>query len=400
MSITEPGTALWPIALNPSDHPATAKDREAILADPGFGRSFTDNLVRATWTVDEGWHDARLEAYAPIALDPATNFMHYGQAIFEGLKAYRHADGSVKAFRPLQNAERFASSARRLAMAELPVELFIGSIEALVRQDRDWVPDGQEKSLYLRPFMISTEIGLGRAPGQPVRVPAHRVTGGSVLPAGPQAGQRVAVRRLRAGGAGGHGRGEVRRQLRGLPRGPGRGCPARLRPGRAGSTPSSGAGSRRWAGMNLYFVLGEGDSARLVTPALTGSLLPGITRSSLLTVATDLGIRAGRGQDQRRRLARGVRQRRDHRGVRVRNGRGHHPGRRGQVAHERRMDGGRGRHRDRSPRGCGRRSSTSRPARRPTRTTGCTPSADARSYGGDRRPDTAKVRLDVGSGNG
>ncbi len=108
MTTTDTGTALWPITISPSDHPATAADRDAILADPGFGRSFTDHMVRATWTADDGWHDARLEAYGPLVLDPATNFLHYGQAIFEGLKAYRHADGSIRTFRPIQNAERFA----------------------------------------------------------------------------------------------------------------------------------------------------------------------------------------------------------------------------------------------------------------------------------------------------
>ena len=166
MTATDSGTALWPISISPSDHPADAAERDAVLADPGFGRTFTDNMVRATWTEGEGWHDARLEAYGPLSLDPATNFMHYGQAIFEGLKAYRHADDSIWAFRPLQNAERFANSARRLAMAEVPPELFLGSIEALVRQDRAWVPSGQERSLYLRPFMVATEVGLGIRPAK------------------------------------------------------------------------------------------------------------------------------------------------------------------------------------------------------------------------------------------
>ena len=126
---------------------------------------------------------------------------------------------------------------------------------------------------------------------------------------------------------------------------------------------------RRWieemGGMNLYFVLGHGDSARLVTPELTGSLLPGITRSSLLTVAADLGIRAEEGQDQRRRVARGVRQRRDHRGLRLRHGRRHHAGRRGQVAHQRLRGRSARAAPARSRRGFVRRSSTSRPARPP-----------------------------------
>jgi branched-chain amino acid aminotransferase len=148
------GADLWPIELHASDHRLPADQREAILADPGFGKYFTDHMVTADWTQEKGWHNAQLLPYGPLSLDPATNFMHYGQAIFEGLKAYRHADGSIKTFRPIANAERFQRSARRLAMAELPVELFLASVNALVSQDRDWVPDGEDHSLYLRPFMI------------------------------------------------------------------------------------------------------------------------------------------------------------------------------------------------------------------------------------------------------
>ena len=117
--------------LNPN--PRAVADRAAILENPGFGKYFTDHMVRIDWDETNGWHDARLLPYGPIAIDPATNVLHYGQAIFEGLKAYRHADGSIVTFRPHMNAARFKRSARRLAMAEVPDELFVGSIEALVR---------------------------------------------------------------------------------------------------------------------------------------------------------------------------------------------------------------------------------------------------------------------------
>ena len=108
------------ITRTPSTAPRSAEQIAAVLENPGFGRVFTDNMVTIRWTEAEGWHDAQLVPYAPIPMDPATNFIHYGQAIFEGLKAYRHADGSIRTFRPIQNAERFANSARRLAMAEQP----------------------------------------------------------------------------------------------------------------------------------------------------------------------------------------------------------------------------------------------------------------------------------------
>ena len=121
-------------------------------------------MVTIRWTEDAGWHDAQLVPYAPIPFDPATNVLHYGQAIFEGLKAYRQADGSIATFRPEANARRFQRSADRLAMPELPEELFLASIEALVDQDRAYVPADPEESLYLRPFMFSTEVGLGVRP--------------------------------------------------------------------------------------------------------------------------------------------------------------------------------------------------------------------------------------------
>jgi branched-chain amino acid aminotransferase len=295
MTTTASGTALWPIELNPCDHPAAAEVRAAVLADPGFGRYFTDNLVRATWTEDLGWQDARLEVYAPLVLDPATNFMHYGQAIFEGLKAYRHADGSIKMFRPMQNAERFANSARRLAMAELPAELFLGAIEALVRQDRDWVPEGREKSLYLRPFMISTEIGLGVRPANRYEFILIASPAGAYFPRGVKPVTVWLSDDYVRAAPGGTGEakcaGNYAASLVAQAEAAQHGCDQVV---------WLDAIERRWieemGGMNLYFVLGSGDAARLVTPALTGSLLPGVTRSSLLTVAEDLGIRAEEGR--------------------------------------------------------------------------------------------------------
>src|SRR5690242_9645284 len=152
------------IELKPSAHPLSDAERRARLANPGFGRYFTDNMVTIRWTEGRGWHDAQLVPYGPIELDPATAILHYGQSIFEGLKAYRTADGGIQTFRPYANAARFQSSARRLAMAELPQETFVAAVEALVQQDQAWVPSEGEASLYLRPFMIATEVGLGVRP--------------------------------------------------------------------------------------------------------------------------------------------------------------------------------------------------------------------------------------------
>ena len=104
------------IEVTPSPHPVRPERLAEILADPGFGLHFTDHMFRAQWTPDAGWHDARITAYGPISLDPATAVLHYAQEIFEGLKAYRHPDGSIWAFRPEANAERMLRSARRLAL--------------------------------------------------------------------------------------------------------------------------------------------------------------------------------------------------------------------------------------------------------------------------------------------
>src|SRR6476646_3874008 len=145
-------------------------EREDILANPGFGKKFTDHMLLATWTAGEGWRDGRVTAYGPISLDPSAAVLHYAQEIFEGMKAYRHADGSIWTFRPEANAARFARSARRLALPELPEADFIESLRQLVSVDQAWVPAGDagEKSLYLRPFMFASEAFLGVRPAQRV----------------------------------------------------------------------------------------------------------------------------------------------------------------------------------------------------------------------------------------
>src|SRR5690606_16183364 len=122
---------------------------------------FTDHMITVTWTAEKGWHDAELKPYGPFQLDPATAVLHYAQEVFEGLKAYRHEDGSIWAFRPYANAERFRQSARRMALPELPEEEFVAAIDLLVRTDQEWVPAGGEKSLYLRPFMFASDVFLG-----------------------------------------------------------------------------------------------------------------------------------------------------------------------------------------------------------------------------------------------
>jgi branched-chain amino acid aminotransferase len=277
------------IALKPTSSPLAAAEREAILADPGFGRHFTDHMVTVSWTEGRGWHDAQLVPYAPLSLDPAVMVLHYGQAIFEGLKAYRQADGSIATFRPDANARRFQRSARRLAMPELPEDLFVASIEALVSQDRDWVPSGEERSLYLRPFMFSTEVGLGVRPANAYLYVLIASPAGPYFPRGLKPVTVWLSEEYTRAAPGGTGEakcaGNYAASLVAQAQAAAEGCDQVV---------WLDAIEHRWVeemgGMNLCFVLGSGADVRLVTPALNGSLLPGITRDSLLGVVRELGF--------------------------------------------------------------------------------------------------------------
>ncbi len=152
------------INVIPSSKPVPSDTRESYLAEPGFGRYFTDHMVLAEWNQSSGWGDAEVRAYGPLSMDPASMVFHYGQEIFEGMKAYSQPDGSISLFRPDANGLRFAKSAARIALPELPVDDFVACVAKLVEVDASWVPKRVGESLYIRPFMIATEIGLGVRP--------------------------------------------------------------------------------------------------------------------------------------------------------------------------------------------------------------------------------------------
>jgi len=284
-------SAVSPFIRLPHPSPVTPQRRAEILAAPGFGRYFTDHMVEICWTAGRGWHDPQIGPYRPLVMDPATMVLHYGQAIFEGLKAYRQPDGAVASFRPLANAARFRSSARRLAMPELPDELFLGSLRELVRTDVEWVPAGAEESLYLRPFLLATEVGIGVRPAATYRYLLIGSPAGTYFPGGLKpVNVWLSTEYVRAA-PGGTGEakcaGNYAASLVAQQQAAAKGCDQVV---------WLDAVERRWVeemgGMNLYFVFGEGDRARLVTPELTGALLPGITRDSLITLARDhdLGV--------------------------------------------------------------------------------------------------------------
>ncbi|WP_328309231.1 branched-chain amino acid aminotransferase [Streptomyces sp. NBC_00442] len=284
------------IELKPTSHPLSDAEREAILASPGFGRHFTDNMVTVRWTEGRGWHDAQLVPYAPLSMDPANMTLHYAQTIFEGLKAYRQPDGTVATFRPEANAERFQNSARRIAMPALPTDLFIAACDALIQQDKAWVPSSGEASLYLRPFMIATEVGLGVKPANEylfivIASPAGAYFPGGVKPVSVWLSEEY-VRAVKGGTGAAKTGGNYAASLVAQAEAAQHGCDQVV---------WLDAVEHRWieemGGMNLYFVYAQEDGTqKIVTPELTGSLLPGITRDSLLKIARDLGYEAVEGR--------------------------------------------------------------------------------------------------------
>jgi branched-chain amino acid aminotransferase len=275
------------VTRNPA--PASPQRRADVLAAPGFGRYMTDHMVTIRWTAGTGWHDPAVVPYGPMTLDPSSMVLHYGQEIFEGLKAYRQPDGSIASFRPDANAARFAGSARRLAMAELPEDLFLASLSELLAVDSEWVPEaGGEDSLYLRPFMIATEVGLGVRPSSEylysvIASPAGPYFAGGVKPM--DVWLETEYTRAALGGTGtAKCGGNYAASL--LPQAVGaqHGC---------AQVAYLDAEERQWidemGSNNLFFVYGAGDQIEVVTPQLTGSILAGITRDSLLVLAKELG---------------------------------------------------------------------------------------------------------------
>ena len=272
--------------IEPHAAPVAAADRAVRLVDPGFGRVFTDHMAIVRFSDAEGWHDAHVGPRQALAIDPASSVLHYAQEIFEGMKAYRLADGSTALFRPEANARRFQDSARRLAMPELPEALFLSSIEALVGADRDWIPGGPDGALYLRPFMFASEVFLGVKPAAEYTYMVIASSVGAYWKGGAKAISVWVARDFTRAAPGGTGAakcgGNYAASLLAQRHGQAQGCDQVV---------FLDAAERRWVeelgGMNLFFVHCDGS---LRTPPLTGTILPGITRDSLLVLARDMGV--------------------------------------------------------------------------------------------------------------
>lgn len=281
-TLAEPQTQFTRIA-HPAPTPVAARD--AVLADPGFGKNFTDHMVTIDWSEERGWHNPVVGPRGPIALDPAAAVLHYAQEIFEGLKAYRQSDGSTALFRPDANARRFNASAERLAMPDLPEEMFVQAIRELVAADRDWFPTVEGGSLYLRPFMIATEAFLGVRPAKEYKFIVIASPAGNYFKSGAPAVSiwvsdysRAAPGGTGAAKCGGNYAASLVPTAEAFDRG-------------HDQVLFLDAAEHKWieelGGMNLFFAFADGS---MITPALTGTILPGITRASLIALARDEGL--------------------------------------------------------------------------------------------------------------
>ncbi len=271
--------------VRPTQQPVSAVERAALLTNPGFGRVFTDHMVTVRYADGKGWYDARVEARAPIPMDPATAVLHYAQEIFEGLKAYRTADGGAMLFRPDSNAARFRESAVRMAMAQLPDDLFLGSLEELISIDREWIPTDPEGSLYLRPFMYASEVFLGVRPSAEYLYVLIASPVGSYFKSGVKPVSLWVSTEYTRAAPGGTGA-------------------AKCGGNYASSLIAQAEATEHdcdqvvfldtkqlkyideLGGMNILFVYEDGS---LSTPPLTGTILPGITRDSVITLAKAAG---------------------------------------------------------------------------------------------------------------
>jgi branched-chain amino acid aminotransferase len=275
--------------VSKNESPRTADERHAILDNPAFGSVFTDHMVDICWSERGGWHRPRVQPYGPIPLDPAASVLHYGQEIFEGLKAYRHADGSIWTFRPDQNAKRLQRSAKRMALPELPEEYFLRSLKELIAVDGDWVPSAAETSLYLRPFMFAKEAFLGVRAAKKVAFYVIASPAGAYFHGGVSPVSIWLSTQYSRAGKGGTGAaktgGNYAASLVAQMEAAEQGCQQVMF-----LDSVEGKYLEELGGMNLVLVTKDGT---LITPK-SETILPGITRDSILQLAEDEGHRVER----------------------------------------------------------------------------------------------------------
>lgn len=252
----------------------------------GFGQYFTDHMFIMDWDKDVGWHDARIVPYGPIAMDPATMVLHYAQETFEGLKAYRNPQGQILLFRPEMNARRMINSNKRICMAELPEDMFVEAVEALVKYEQDWIPTAPDTSLYIRPFMYASQPGVGVHPANSYRFIIILSPVGAYYPEGVNPVkiwvEDEYVRAVKGGTGftkcGGNYAASIAAQVK---------------------AEQNGYTQVLWLDgvhrryveevgtMNVMFLIND----TVVTAALEGSVLPGVTRDSIIHILKDMGYK-------------------------------------------------------------------------------------------------------------
>ncbi|EFU80047.1 branched-chain amino acid aminotransferase [Mobiluncus curtisii] len=270
----------------PHDHKATEATYREVMEKLAFGQSFSDYMAHARWTKDGGWQEKDLRPYGPLPVYPGTSVLHYGQEVFEGLKAYRRADGTIWLFRPAFNANRFNQSARRMALPEIPVEDFVGSCVDLVRADARWVPVKDGATLYLRPFMYASESFLGVHPAHEVTYLNIGSPSGSYFKNGFSPVSIYVSEDYHRAGPGGTGEAKTSGNYA------------------ASLQPQEIAAEKGYAqvcfldgetntyidelgGMNVFVVYRDG---KVATPQLNGCILEGGTRGAIIQVLADEGI--------------------------------------------------------------------------------------------------------------
>jgi branched-chain amino acid aminotransferase len=264
--------------------------RKPLVGDPlklPFGRHFTDHMFTMEYTPARGWSDPRIKPYEPLLIDPAATVLHYGQEVFEGQKAYKSPQGKILLFRPMENARRFNRSLRRMCMPEIPEEVFLEAECELLKVEARWVPDPKGTSLYVRPVVIGTEAALGNKPAHEYLFYIILLPTGPYFHGGPSPIRLWVSDTYSRAAAGGTGEAKTGGNYAG----------SMLAAREAAEKGYDqvlwlDAGQHRFVeelgGMNIFFVM-EGS---LVTPALDGTILHGITRRSILDLAPELGIKA------------------------------------------------------------------------------------------------------------
>jgi len=257
----------------------------------GFGTIFTDHMFNMDYNPDEGWHNPRIEPYAPISMEPSTMVLHYGQAVFEGLKAYRTADGRIQLFRPRDNFKRLNRSCRMLCIPEFDESIALDALKQLISLENKWVPSAQETSLYIRPTIIAMDPFLGVRASFTYRFFIILSPVGAYYPEGFDPVKiwvsRDHVRAVRGGV------GEAKT--------PGNYAASLLAGDKAHE---KGYTQVLWldgvkrenieevGAMNIFFVIDD----ELITPALSGSILHGITRDSVLALARSWDMKVAERQ--------------------------------------------------------------------------------------------------------